>query len=64
MSENFVIRRARIDDVPDITRIYNYAIEHTTATFDTEPKTVDDWLATFREHGDKYPILVQLWILK
>lgn len=58
MSEDFVIRRARIDDVPDIARIYNYAIEHTTATFDTEPKTVDDWLATFREHGDKYPILV------
>lgn len=58
MAQDFVIRRACVEDVPDITRIYNYAIEHTTATFDTEPKTVNDWLVTFREHGDIYPIIV------
>ncbi len=51
-------RRATIQDIPAITRIYNYAIEHTTATFDTEPKTEAYWHAILTQHGDMYPVIV------
>ncbi len=64
MEKDFLIRQARFEDIPSITRIYNYAIEHTTATFDTEIKTVDDWLIAFSKHGDKYPIIVAVVDLK
>lgn len=56
--ENLTIRRAREEDIPEITRIYNYAIEHTTATFDMEPKTSKDRREWFKSHSDAYPLLV------
>ncbi|MCL5103918.1 MAG: N-acetyltransferase family protein [Armatimonadetes bacterium] len=51
------IRRAVEADVPEITRIYNDAILNTTATFDTEPKTIEDRLEWFHRCGDDYPLL-------
>ena len=45
-------------DVPDITGIYNDAILNTTATFDTEPKSIDDRMVWLKNHGTKYPVLV------
>lgn len=53
-----VVRAAAAADLPAIVAIYNHAIEHTTATFDTEPFTVDSrrpWLAEF---GAQHPLLV------
>jgi phosphinothricin acetyltransferase len=53
-----IIRRAQIPDAPAIADIYNEAIATTTATFDTEPKTVQErtrWLAS---HDDRHPVLV------
>lgn len=58
MSEGLVIRGAVESDVVDIARIYNHAIKHTTATFDTDAKTLDDRLAWFRERADSYPVIV------
>jgi L-amino acid N-acyltransferase YncA len=58
MSVDFELRAAVESDVAEIARIYNHAIEHTTATFDTEPKTLDDRLAWFRERTDDYPVIV------
>jgi L-amino acid N-acyltransferase YncA len=52
------IRRAEPADVPDITAIYNEAIATTVATFDTEPKTVDDRMAWLESHGERHPVLV------
>lgn len=52
------IRRAIVDDVPAITDIYNEAITSTTATFDTETKSVRDRLDWFQSHGERHPILV------
>ena len=52
------IRPARQDDAPAIAEIYNHAIKNTTATFDTEEKSVEDrrrWLA---EHDDRHPVIV------
>lgn len=41
-----------------ITEIYNDAILKTTATFDTEPKTVESQEKWFEKHTEKYPLLV------
>jgi L-amino acid N-acyltransferase len=52
------IRPAHMDDLEGITEIYNEAILTTTATFDTEQKTVEEQVEWFENHGDRYPILV------
>ena len=52
------IREATLKDLKDITEIYNHAILHTVATFDTEIKTVEEQKKWFKEHDSKNPILV------
>ncbi|HJT33646.1 MAG TPA: GNAT family N-acetyltransferase [Pirellulales bacterium] len=54
------IRRAEPADLSAITEIYNEAILTTTATFDTEPKTVDERLDWFRNHDARHPVLVAI----
>lgn len=49
------VRGLTAADLPDVQRIYAYAVEHTDATLDVEPKSLADletWLAA---HGDRYP---------
>ncbi|MGA7161726.1 MAG: N-acetyltransferase family protein [Bacteroidota bacterium] len=58
MNPRVQIRRAFPEDVESITAIYNEAIVTTTATFDTEPKTIAERLAWFNTHGERHPILV------
>ena len=53
-----VIRPAIASDVPAITEIYNDAIRTTTATFDTETKTVAEQRKWFAAHGPRHPVLV------
>jgi L-amino acid N-acyltransferase YncA len=53
-----IIRPATLDDLPAITDIYNQAILTTTATFDTETKTIEEQRSWFERHGPKNPILV------
>jgi phosphinothricin acetyltransferase len=52
------IRQATLDDLDAITEIYNEAILKTVATFDTEPKTMEEQQRWFAGHGPKYPIMV------
>ena len=52
------IRRGTIEDLKNITDIYNEAIEKTVATFDTEKKTLDQQRIWFNEHGKNNPIIV------
>ena len=52
------IRKAKLKDLGAITDIYNQAILHTTATFDTQTKTVAEQKPWFDKHGAKYPIVV------
>ena len=52
------IRPATPSDIPQITEIYNDAIQNTTATFDTEVKTEEQQEKWFNEHGEKHPVLV------
>ncbi len=43
------VRPATESDVPAILEIYNYEVRHGTATFDIEPKTLQERLLWFRE---------------
>lgn len=52
------IRPATKSDIASITEIYNEAIANTTATFDTEPKTIEDRLQWFDTHDEKHPVMV------
>lgn len=52
------IRRAEAADAPAIADIYNEAILTTTATFDTEPKSVEDRAQWLKSHHERYPVLV------
>ena len=52
------IRSATFDDIKDITKIYNDAIQNTVATFDTEVKTFEQQKEWFKSHGLKNPIIV------
>ena len=53
-----IIRPAKLEDLNRITEIYNEAVQKTVATFDTEPKTLEEQRAWFENHGWKYTILV------
>lgn len=52
------IRPATPEDIPAVTDIYNEAIENTTATFDTELKSVENRMEWFRNHDNSHPVLV------
>ena len=53
------IREAKINDLEDITEIYNEAIQRTVATFDTLIKTIEEQKKWFDKHGSKNPIIVE-----
>ena len=52
------IRPATERDVSLIKEIYNEAILSSTATFDTEEKSVEDRLDWFRAHKSIHPVIV------
>ena len=52
------IRQANLEDLEDITEIYNEAILKTVATFDTETKTLEEQKTWFNEHGQNNPWIV------
>jgi L-amino acid N-acyltransferase len=52
------LRHATPDDLVAINDIYNYYVVHSTATYQTEPATVDERRAWFAAHGDRYPVIV------
>lgn len=53
-----LIREARVGDAQAIADIYNHYIEHSTATFDTEPKSADERRAWLDSHDSAHPVLV------
>jgi phosphinothricin acetyltransferase len=52
------IRKAERADIGSILDIYNEAILTTVATFDTEPRTLEQQTQWYDNHGELYPILV------
>ena len=54
-----IIRPATVADLPGILEIYNDAVLNTTATYDYEPRTLEQRAAWFEERSrEGYPILV------
>lgn len=53
-----MIRRAEKRDIPELMDIYNEAILHTTATFDTEIKDKKNRCDWYEEHTGRYVIYV------
>lgn len=53
-----IIRRAELGDAAAIADIYNEAILTTTATFDTELKSVEERTQWLQSHDDRHPVLV------
>lgn len=51
-------RLAGVGDAAAIARIYNEGISERIATFETEPRTVEQLEAQLREKGDHYPTVV------
>ncbi len=52
------VRRAKLEDLETITAIYNHALAHTTANFDTTPRTQEHQRTWYDQHGKSYPLLV------
>ena len=52
------IRKAKENDLEGINEVYNEAVLTTTATFDTEPKTLAERQEWFKSHGERHPVLV------
>ncbi len=53
-----IFRPAKPEDVTDINNIYNEVILNTQATFDLEPKTLEERVLWMNEHGEKHPVIV------
>ncbi len=53
------LRRAAADDLELIARIYDEAVRNTTATFDTEVRTPEEWSSWLDDyHGEHHPVWV------
>lgn len=52
------VRTAGHHDLEAITAIYNQAVETTTATFDTDPQTVESRRRWFEQHDGRHPVVV------
>lgn len=53
------IRKAVLADLQDLMEIYNYEVTNGVATFDMEPKTLDERKEWFEAHTtSKYPLIV------
>lgn len=53
-----LIRLATLSDAKAIATIYNAEIETGTATFDTEPKSIENRIEWLNQHSNKYPVIV------
>ena len=53
------LRRATLEDLPEIIKIYNEAIKDGISTADSKIVTVEDKLEWFHAHSEMRPILVK-----
>lgn len=53
-----IIREAKLDDAEQIAEIYNYYIQNTHHTFETEPLSADVMRKRIEKVSDEYPFLV------
>ena len=53
-----LVRRATSSDAAAIAAIYNHAVERTTASFDTEPKSAEDRAGWLSGRAERHPVIV------
>lgn len=54
-----IIRLAEEKDMQALLDIYNYEVEHGVSTLDLTPKTMEERMVWFRQHGSKiHPLIV------
>ncbi len=54
-----IIRTAKKDDIKSLLDIYNYEVINSTATFDLNEKTLEQWTQWFYAHNvDNHPLIV------
>jgi len=58
MDTEIEIDIATKQDLNRIVEIYNWAIENTSATFDTDSKTIQSQFGWFESHDEKHPVIV------
>ncbi len=58
MRDDLVVRDAVEADLREMAEIYNHAILNTTGTFDTVPKTVEQWRKMLSNASAAYPLIV------
>jgi phosphinothricin acetyltransferase len=51
-------RNATVHDLESINDIYNFYVETSTCTYQTEPETLNKRIEWFRKHGEQYPVIV------
>ena len=52
--EGIVVRPAQLDDLPELTALYNHYVRTSPATFDLVPATLEarrDWMSHYAEQG-------------
>ena len=54
-----MIRRAKLEDLPELLEIYNYEVLHGVATFDEKEQTYEQRKRWFDEHTGKYILIVK-----
>jgi L-amino acid N-acyltransferase YncA len=52
------IRLATAEDLPAISEIYNYFVQFSACTFDTEPRQMPAWREWLAAHQDRTPVIV------
>ena len=58
LTTRITIRDARPSDIPAIVDIYNESVVSSTATFDTAPKTIQDYTVWFTAHDRRHPVII------
>jgi phosphinothricin acetyltransferase len=54
-----IIRKAQLEDLPELLEIYNYEVKNGVATFDLEPKTLEERRVWFDAHNvGNHPLIV------
>lgn len=51
-------RNAEVRDLPTLLKIYNWAVENTTASFDLSAQTLEQRTEWFNHYGNGHPLIV------
>lgn len=55
---NILIREAKNEDLEQLTAIYNWAVENTTASFDFSKQSIEKRREWFSHYGGTHPLIV------